>query len=144
MGLYDDHVSYAKKTRIPVSLAKVWCANQLELQEEMDAARVCPKCGKPTLVLESGSYEEGTQDYVYCANDEIQAVDVDGEEYFEECDYTADPEKKHEPLSTWYDFDVIWAFSCGLIDRKNEFYNLRDWLDFVRKEVAKITPKVSA
>lgn len=144
MSIYNDHVSYAKKVRIPIRLAKIWCDNQLELQKEMDKAKICPSCGKPTLCLEGGDYYEGTRDYVYCENSEILAVDVDGENYYEECDYTSESEKKHEPLSTWYDFDVLLAFSCGMIDRQQEYPNLHEWLKFIRDEVAKITLKASA
>jgi hypothetical protein len=144
MNIYDDHVAYAKETRIPIRLAKIWCENQLELQKEMDAARICPKCKKNTLVLESGSYEENTSDYVYCENDEISVIDVDGEEYFKDCDYTAEPQKEHEPLSSWYDFDVILAMSSTMLDRDREFGGLHGWLTFVRSEVANIKPKVTA
>lgn len=145
MGLYDDPVAFAKKTRIPVSLSRIWCLNQLALQKEIEAARICPKCGQPTLVLESGSYEEGTNDYVYCEYDQIPMVDeADGEEYKVECDYTADPGKEHEPLSSWYDFDVILAFSVGMVERDKEFGGLQEWVKFVRDEVNKIRQKESA
>lgn len=143
MSIYDDPVTYAKKVRIPVSLSKIWCAEQLRLQKEMDAARVCPKCGHGTLVLEGGSYEECTSDYVYCEYDEIPAVDEEGEEYFKECDYTSDPKKEHEPLSSWYDFDVILAMSIGK-DSAFEEETLQDWVRFVKSEVNNIRPKVSA
>jgi len=141
MSIYNDPIKYAKLTRIPISYARIWCLNQLEIQTVIDAAKVCPKCGKATLELEGGCYEEGTQDYVYCANDEIPAVDDDGEEYFTECDYTADPEKEHETLSSWYDFDVILALSYG---HMNEFKCLMDWFNFVKSEIQNLNVKKSA
>lgn len=144
MSIYSDHIDYAKKVRMPIRLAEIWCKNQLELKKEMDKAKKCPKCGKDTLELELGSYEEGYSDYVHCSNDEIPAVDVDGEEYFTECDYTASPEKGHEPLSAWYDFDVIMAFRCGMSGRVKEFGSLQEWLKFVREEVSKISIRETA
>jgi hypothetical protein len=143
MSMYSDHIAYAKKVRIPLRLSKIWCDNQLRLAKEMEHASICPKCGKPTLILESGSYEENTRDYVYCENYEIPETE-DGEEYMTDCDYVTEPQKEHEPLSHWYDFDTIWAYSGGMIERKEMYPNLQEWLDFVRKEVASIQPKVSA
>lgn len=142
--MYNDPVAFARQVRMPMSLSKIWCANQLELQKQMEAARLCPKCLQYTLVLEPGSYEECTNDYVYCENYEVPAIDEDdGTEYMAECDYVTYPEKAHEPLAHWFDFDIIWAFSCGFMDKMHEFGNLQEWVRFCREEVEKIQPKVS-
>lgn len=140
MSIHNDHVEYAKKVRMPVNLAKIWCTNQLEIKEEMNKAKICPKCEKPTLELELGSYEEGYNDYVYCVNNEILAIDDDGEEYYTDCDYTSEPKNEHEPLSCWYDFDVLLAHSIGYDESRKHDTDLQEWLKFVREEVGKIKP----
>ncbi|MNP79895.1 hypothetical protein D3C76_1778400 [compost metagenome] len=71
----------------------------------------------------------------------------DGEEYFGECGYTAEPCKEHEPLSAYYDFDMFLAYSSGLADGENwvqGFGGLQEWVKFVRSEIDKIRPNLSA
>lgn len=35
-------------------------------------AKKCPKCGSRSLCFESGSYEEGYGDYIYCDNENCE------------------------------------------------------------------------
>ncbi|ALP36813.1 hypothetical protein ASL14_12210 [Paenibacillus sp. IHB B 3084] len=59
MNIYDNPEKFAKDLKISLEQAEMWCKNQKKIQEEIEQARLCPKCGKHTLEYEIGSYEEG-------------------------------------------------------------------------------------
>lgn len=112
LSIYDDAKKYAKETFMTIEQAEVRCIYFKKMQEERHLAKICPKCGKQTLEIESGSYEEGISPYVYCENEEGEKViDKDGNEFFNECDFTSDVTKEYTAINHWYDFDEILSFS---------------------------------
>jgi len=135
LSIYNDPIAYAREYRVPVRLSRIWCEKQLALRAEQEAASICPKCRQPALVIEHGNYEEGTRDYVYCDNDEIPALNEDGEKEYISCDFVSEFEKQFEPLAHWWDFDPIIAMNCGTMDGVKEFGGLAEWLKFVRDTV---------
>jgi hypothetical protein len=137
MSLYADPMKYARMVRLPLSLAKTWCEKQLKIENEIEKARVCPTCQKATLEYETGDYEAGTTDYIYCSNDEIQVIDEDGEPYFTECDFVSDPQKQFEPLMIGYDFDFISALSWDNTHSLKQFNNLLEWVNYAKVEITK-------
>lgn len=141
MSIYNNPEVYAKKTLMTTEQAIIRCEHFKKLQQVMYEAKKCPKCRQHTLEIEGGSYEEGTQDYVYCENDKVTVNDEDGEEYLTDCDFTSDVEKEFEPISHWYDFDVVLAFSDNL-ERdgkdKAEIYIGSSWEEFVNASNEKL------
>lgn len=137
MSIYNNPKQYAETTFMTLEQAKVRCNYYNKLEKLIYEAKKCPKCGEHTLEIESGCYEEGYSDYVYCGNDNIKTVDGDGEDFFDECDFTSDVRKEFEPISHWYDFDVVLAFSIDikkdglLVTEKNIGCS---WNEFVEKE----------
>lgn len=144
MSVYDDPEAYAKMVRMPLSLSRIWCASKLETEKEIENAKVCPKCGKATLTYEIGDWEACESDYVYCENGDVLEMDEDGEEYFNDCDYVTDPEKKHEPLRAWYDFDEFLAMSCWNDSPLDRFDNLIEWVRYMKQTVMKYNRAKSA
>jgi hypothetical protein len=147
MSLCDNPKEYAKQTHISLEQAEIRCKYFKELKEKIHAARKCPKCGEHTLAIEGGSYEEGIQSYVYCENDKIPTIDEEGDEYMEECDFTSDVTKEFEPISHWYDFDVVLMFSID-IDRDGikaiEKQIGCTWSDFVENDTKDLLNQISA
>ncbi|WP_311078105.1 hypothetical protein [Paenibacillus polymyxa] len=133
MSIYDDPAAYARKVRITERLSRIWCEYQVKITEEHEAAKRCPSCGKHTLEYEGGSYEESISPYIYCSNDEIPAVDEDGEKYFFECDYSADfDNEKHEAIPIDYTYDHILAMNCGGMNGVKELGGLQAWFAYAK------------
>jgi ssDNA-binding Zn-finger/Zn-ribbon topoisomerase 1 len=140
MALCDDTKNYAKETFITMEQAEIRCEHFKKIHQKIQDAKKCPKCGKHTLQIELGSYEENTTDYVYCDNDEIPYIE-DGEEYFNECDFTSDVTAQFEPISHWYDFDIVSSFACnieseGLSQIEKQIGS--SWFDFVEDDNKKL------
>lgn len=136
MSIYDDPAAYARKVRITERLSRIWCEYQAKILKEHEAAKRCPSCGKHTLEYEGGSYEECIQPYIYCSNDEIPAIDVDGEEYFAECDYSADfDDNKHEAIPIDYTYDHILSMNCDTINGVKEFGGLQAWFTYAKRDI---------
>lgn len=137
MALCDNSKEYAEKTLISLEQAEIRCEYFRKIKEKMYEAKKCPKCGEHTLEIEGGSYEEGINSYVYCENDKIIVIDEDGEEYETECDFTSDITKEFEPISDWYDFDVVLMFSLDIdsdgIKAVEEQIGC-SWTEFVEKD----------
>jgi hypothetical protein len=143
MSIYADPVKYARMARITIGMAEIWCAEQLRLAAEIEAARTCPKCGKPTLTYEIGCYEEGYDDYIHCENDEVPEVDEEGEDYYSECEFLCEPNKEMSALAPWYDFDVLLAMKSGFMDEVGRSSSLGEWIKFAKEEVSKIKQKAA-
>ncbi|KJD37375.1 hypothetical protein QD46_25240 [Paenibacillus polymyxa] len=136
MSIYDDPAAYARKVRITERLSRTWCEYQAKILKEHEAAKRCPSCGKHTLEYEGGSYEECIQPYIYCSNDEISALDEDGEEYFAECDFSADFDNdKHEAIPIDYTYDHILAMNCGTMNGVKEFGGLQAWFAYAKRDI---------
>jgi hypothetical protein len=105
---------------------------------KVEKASVCPKCGKPSLEWEMGSYEEGSDDYIYCSNYEVPYLDEDGEQYFKDCEYVSDIKTEHEPLAHWYTFDHLLAINCGSMNGVKEFGGLQNWFISAKKDIEEI------
>jgi hypothetical protein len=147
MSLCDNAKEYAEKTYITLEQAKIRCQYFIKLKAKIYEAKKCPKCGEHTLEIESGSYEEGYSSYVYCENDKIPTVDEDGDEYMEECDFTSDVTKEFEPISHWFDFDVVLMFSINIesdgIKAVEEQIGC-SWSEFVEKDTNDLLNQISA
>jgi len=113
--IYDNAEEYAKQTFTTLEQAKIRCDHYKKLQEQQHQAKKCPKCGQHTLEFETGCYEEGYGDYIYCENEKVEKViDEDGEEFYKECDFTSKVTKNFEPIHHWWDFDEVLAFSIDI------------------------------
>lgn len=138
MSIYNNPEQYAKETHMTLAQAEVRCAHFKQLAQKMEDIRTCPKCGKNTLELEGGSYEEGIKASVYCENDEVKVVDEeDGEEYFTDCDFTSPVTKEYQALDSYYDFDIVLEFAgeineVGITEIEKRIGS--SWNDFVEKE----------
>jgi hypothetical protein len=120
------------------------CAHNIEIHKKVLDARVCPKCKKPALEWDSGEGEAGISPYIYCSNDEVLQVDIDGKEYLGDCDFTEDDLPSVNDtgwLTHGADFDVILWFGTITEDKQREFGSVDDWIAFVRREVEKILPQ---
>ncbi|MCK2000725.1 hypothetical protein MZM54_04890 [[Brevibacterium] frigoritolerans] len=136
MSLYNNPKEYAKETMMSIEQATLRCEHFKKIQQIMHEAKKCPKCGKHSLGIEGGSYEEGYSDYVYCENDEVVVIE-NGEELFTDCGFTSDVKEEYEPLNHWYDFDVILSF-CFQIKEEGLPETERNigctWDEFINKE----------
>lgn len=135
MSIYDNPQEYAKKTFITLEQAVLRCQHFKKLKKEIQEAKKCPKCGAYTLEFESGCYEEGYGDFIYCTN-EISDVDEDGEEVFVECGFTSSLTEQFQPLVHWYDFDIILMFSNDIEERGMDKVEKEigcSWPEFVDK-----------
>lgn len=141
MSIYNNIEEYAKQTFMTTEQATIRCAHFKELEQKTHEAKKCPKCGKHMLAIETGSYEEGTHDYVYCENEQVLVVDEDGDECFTDCDFTSDVETEYEPIWHWYDFDEVLAFSIELeteYKKEVETHIGSSWLEFVEASNKKL------
>lgn len=125
MSIYDNPKEYAEKTSITLEQANVRCKYYKELENKVNEARKCPECGGHTLELESGSYYEGTSDFIYCDNEE------------NDCEFTSNVTEQFEPLLHGYDFDIVLYFGVNDIQQK-DIKEVEDdigcsWFDFVEK-----------
>lgn len=143
MSIYNDPDQYAKLTRIPLETAKIFCNHYLNVQEEIEKATICPKCGEQTLDYESGSYEEGTNTYVFCANDSIKRIDNEGNEYEDECEFSSEDVEKFAPLFPHYDLDVVLYFASTFKEEENWDKSTKEvigspWHEFVENRLKDI------
>lgn len=139
MNIYENPALYARTVRITERLARIWCDHQQKLMAQVEKASFCPKCGKPTLEWELGSYEEGNEDYIYCSNYEVPYVnEEDGEQWLGDCDYMSDIKTEHEPLAHWYTFDHLLALNRTNMNVVEEFGGLKKWFTFAKKDIEEI------
>ncbi len=98
---------YKRKTGCTVAQAKIAIDYFKFLQEKAKKAAICPKCGGE-LYLESGSYEEGYEDYIGCFV----------------CDFTSDVTGDFEYLTLWHGFDPV-LYSPEMFTPKSKKQELR-------------------
>ncbi|MGG4499041.1 hypothetical protein [Brevibacillus reuszeri] len=104
--------AYAKTVNCSMKMARIRVRYFDRLRRIIHAASICPKCGKPTLEMEGGSYEEGIEAYVYCSNDRIPETE-DGETYYTDCGFYDDVKDVYTPISHWFDFDIVLAIAMN-------------------------------
>lgn len=114
MSIYNVPKDYAAQTVMSLEQATIRCNHYKKIEEQSFEASKCPQCGQHTLAIECGSFEEGYSDFVYCENDKVTVTDEDGETYHTDCDFTSNVTKEYEPISHYYDFDEVLAFSIGI------------------------------
>lgn len=149
MSIYESAEKYAEELNMSVEQAKIRLDYFLKVKEDMRATRKCPKCGQHTLAVEGGEWESGVSDWVYCGNDKIETRDENGDNYFEECDFT-DAVKKEYLFAFEIDFDAVLMMSCSLdINNRQEVLNVigMPWKEFVEKDTKNLfecaTPNLS-
>lgn len=136
MSVYDSVEKYATELNMSIEQAEIRLAYFKKVREEMKHSRKCPKCHKYTLEFEGGEWESGIKDWVYCANDEIEKIDDEGNKFLDECDFTDDVRKEHL-FAFHHDFDVVLMMSCGLDIHDDEaVLHLigETWSEFVNKD----------
>jgi carboxypeptidase C (cathepsin A) len=142
MSLYDHPKEYAKETFMSLDQAEIRCRHYKKMQEKRHKAKKCPTCGKHTLQIEDGSYEEGITAYVYCENDEVPYVDEEGDTCFTDCEFTSEITEQYEPISHWYDFDEVLAFSMEVEEEGIKKIEERigcTWTEFVEGSNKELT-----
>ncbi|MFA4137723.1 MULTISPECIES: hypothetical protein [unclassified Brevibacillus] len=130
MGLKKRVEAYAKTVNCAMKMARIHVRYFDRMRLLIHAASICPKCGKPTLEMEGGSYEEGIEAYVYCSNDRVPEKE-DGETYYTDCGFYDDAKDKYTPISHWFDFDIVLALALDGTAEKEYF---GDWERFVEKD----------
>lgn len=141
MSLYNDPKEYAAQTLMSLEQATIRCNHFKKLKDQIFKAKKCPQCGQHTLEIEGGSYEEGYNSFVYCENDAVNVTDEDGEIYQTDCDFTSNVKKEYEPISHYYDFDDVLAFSIHI--KKDGLASVESsmgcsWSEFVKKANEKL------
>lgn len=142
MSIYNNTEEYAKQTFMSLEQSEIRCKYFRKIQQKMHESKRCSKCGQHTLEIESGSYEEGTQDFVYCENDKVSVIDEYGEKYLTDCDFTSDVDKEYEPVNHWYDFDEVLAFSIDFESNGKEMVEKHigcSWDEFINESNKKLT-----
>lgn len=129
-SIYANPYKYACKCNIPIELAKIACLKQRHFDKEQKKHPMyCPVCKSKHLIFESGSYEEGYDDFIEC--------DDCGETF----DCNKVPNSEYASLTGWEDFDAVLYFStccgnklegreaaCGSAERE-------EWLEFAKKMI---------
>lgn len=140
MSIYDSVETYSKQLNMSLEQAKIRVEYFLKMRDEMEKSRKCPKCGQLTLDVESGEWESGISDWIYCGNDEIETVNDDGDKFYEECEFTDDV--KNEYLFAFdHDFDVVlMMYSSVNITNEKEVLNFigLSWNEFVENDTKDI------
>lgn len=125
LSIYANPKKYARKTQIPLGLAKIECRKQKQIDKKRKKIR-CPRCKRKALHYISGSYEEGYGAFIECDN----------------CGEAFDPNeiKNSELLCYGSDFDAVlyfaktkhspngWIEACGS-DK------VEDWHKFARNMI---------
>lgn len=127
MSVYESIETYAEFTHMSLEQAKIRYEHFAEIKKQMHESRKCPKCQKHTLAVESGEWESGVSDWIYCENED-------------ECDFTDDVKKEYL-FAFEVDFDVILYFACQLEHSNLEQLEREiglNWNDFIEKEMADI------
>lgn len=136
MSLYDNPQEYANKTYISSEQANIRCALFKKIQNNIDEARICPKCGMKTLKFVEGSIVKGIESNIICVNEKNIRVDDEEKESFVDCKFTSNLTEKFSPLVPYYDFDIIFIMgnNSETLDKiENEINEEFDctWSDFV-------------
>jgi len=131
--------AYAKTVKCSMKLARIRVRYFDRLRLIIHAASICPKCGKPTLEMEGGSYEEGIEAYVYCSNDRVPETE-DGETFLTDCGFYDDAKDEYTPISHWFDFDIVIAFAVN--GRPPEDDIGESWEDFVQADTESLLKEV--
>lgn len=138
MSIYQSVEVYAKKTNTTEEQAKIRCDYFLALQKTAEKKKVCPVCKQSTLEYESGCYEGGYGDYVYCDNDKVPYSE-DGEEGFTDCEFSTENIDEFIEITAHFDFDVVLMMAGDIAQSKKDDTEIElslgsSWHDFVEKD----------
>lgn len=105
-SIYDNPYKYAYECDVPIELARATCKLQRKYDKMIYRAAKCPVCKARALTYESGSYEEGYGDFIYC----------------DSCDesFNVDEIKNGVLLHSWGNFDSVLWFSLGATPEKRK------------------------
>lgn len=128
-SLYNNPYKYACVCSVPEELAKIACKKQRHIEKmRKKNPCYCPSCGSKHLYYESGSYEEGYDDFVECEDcgDTFTPREIPNIEYY---DFL--PFGDFDPViyySITQDKREGWRAACGAETQE-------EWVKFARKMI---------
>jgi hypothetical protein len=118
INIYNHPKKYAKSASCSINTAVLRCELFLDLHKRVDMARICPRCGKPSIDLEYvNEYDGSRSEQVICSKCQFKSVITD----------------RFKPLQ-WFEF----AIDIALFGSKcKELFSV-SWDDYINNDTAEL------